>query len=265
MQITHDLHIHTCLSLCAERGATAEGYVKLAKRLGLTKIGFSNHYWDERIEGANEFYAPQNTAHLEELRAELPVLRGMGVEVLWGCEAEYDPRRHGVAITESAAEQMDYILVPNSHTHMTMPKDRYLPYEKHADFLITAYREIVDSPVSRYITAMAHPFEAVCCPYDNRILIRLIPDDTYRHLFERTAEKDIAFEINVADLRDKTDEQIESDPVLHLFHLAKECGCRFTFGSDAHNHRSHETYMAHTARIAELLALKEDDLAPIAR
>lgn len=263
MKITHDLHIHTALSLCAERGATAEGYVKLAKQIGLTKIGFSDHYWDERLAGANEFYAPQNTAHIDELRAELPALRGQGVDILFGCETEYDPYHHGVAITEEVAERMDFILVPNSHTHMMMPKDLYEPYEKHADFMVNAYQEIIDSPVSRYITSMAHPFEAVCCPYDNRLLIRLISDDTYRRLFDRTAEKGIAIEINVSDLQSKTEAEIEADPVMHLFRLAKECGCRFTFGSDAHSHTVHGNYMAHTAFIADLLALQEDDLATL--
>jgi histidinol phosphatase-like PHP family hydrolase len=273
MKITHDLHIHTGLSLCAERDATAEGYLAVAKRIGLTKIGFSDHYWDEHVkspcntcrEGVDDFYLPQNTAHVESLRPQLDALRGQGVEILFGCETEYDPCRHGVAISEEVAERMDFILVPNSHTHMVMPKDLYEPYEKHANYMVNAYREIIESPVSRYITSMAHPFEAVCCPYDNRILIKLIPDDEYRRLFDRTAEKGIAYEINVSCWLKKTHAEIEADPVLHLFRLAKECGCRFTFGSDAHSHTAHDVYMDQTSFIADLLSLKEDDLAPITR
>ncbi len=273
MKITHDLHIHTGLSLCAERSASAEGYVTLAKRIGLTKLGFSDHYWDEHVnspsnccrEGVEDFYVPQNTAHIEALRPQLDALRGQGVELLFGCEGEYDPYRHGVAISEAVAERMDFIIVPNSHTHMMMPKALYEPYEKHAAYMVNAYREIIDSPVSRYITAMAHPFEAVACPYDNRILMCLIPDDEYRRLFDRTAEKGIAIEINVSGLCRKTTAEIERDPVLHLFFLAKECGCRFTFGSDAHCHTVHERYMAVTAHIADLLALTEQDLSPITR
>ena len=271
MKITHDLHVHTSLSLCAERDATAEGYLEIAKRIGLTKIGFSDHYWDERIaaafprKGVEGFYGPQNTAHIAQLRPQLDALRGQGVQILFGCETEYDPAHHGVAISEAVAEQMDFIIVPNSHTHMMMPSSLYEPYEKHADYMVNAYSEIIESPISRYITAMAHPFEAVCCPYDNRILVKLIADDCYRRLFDRTARKGIAIEINVACWLQKTDEEVERDPVLHLFRLAKDCGCRFTFGSDAHSHTAHGVYMHQTALVSDLLSLTQEDLAPITR
>ena len=273
MKITHDLHIHTSLSLCASREASAAGYVALAKQHGLTRLGFADHYWDERIDGTHAFcrdgvsgfYNPQNTAHIEQLRPQLDALRGQGIDLLFGCETEYDPYHHGVAITEEVAETMDFIIVPNSHTHMMMPKELYQPYEKHAAYMVNAYREIIESPVSRYITAMAHPFQAVCCPYDNRILISLITDDEYRRLFDRTAENGIAIEINTSCWYQKTDAEVEADPVWHLFSLAKECGCRFTFGSDAHDHQVHSVYAAHTALACRLLALREVDLAIITR
>ena len=54
MKVTHDFHIHTNLSLCAEQDTTVEYYVRRAEEIGLTKIGFANHFWDEKVEGANE-------------------------------------------------------------------------------------------------------------------------------------------------------------------------------------------------------------------
>ena len=79
-----------------------------------------------------------------------------------------------------------------------MPRDCFEPYQKHVDYMIQAYLDIINSKVNKYITAVAHPFEAVCCPYDNEILINMISDDTFKRLFDETAEKGIAFEINVA-------------------------------------------------------------------
>lgn len=49
MKITHDFHIHTALSSCAQPSATLESYLAHAKRLGLKKIGFADHYWDEKV------------------------------------------------------------------------------------------------------------------------------------------------------------------------------------------------------------------------
>lgn len=263
MQIRHDFHIHTHLSRCAKETATVEGYLDHAKRLGLRKLGFSDHFWDEKIEGANTFYQPQNLAHVLSLKPTLEAAAAEGIQLFFGCETEYDPVHHGVAITEETAEQFDFILVPNSHTHMMMPKDFYQPYEKHIEFMINAFHEILDSPVSRYITAIAHPFEAVACPYDKTILIDMISDDTFKRLFSKSAEKNVAFEINVSSMLHKTPEQIESAPQMRMFRIARDCGCKFIFGSDAHGMQSHSRYENATL-VANLLALTPDDIVNIA-
>jgi hypothetical protein len=112
---------------------------------------------------------------------------------------------------------------------------------------------------------MAHPFDAVCCPYDPSILINMISDDTFKRLFDRTAEKNIAFEINVAYTKNMTPEEIANDCHIRMFCLAKECGCKFTFGSDSHSISYPELFLERAAFVAELLDLKESDLAKIAR
>lgn len=267
MQVKHDFHIHTGLSLCAERTVTLADYIEQAKKQGLNKIGISNHFWDKAIPGANEFYVPQDYDHVASLRPEIEAADVPGLRVYFGCECEYDPWRHGVACTEEVAEKFEYMLVPNSHTHMMMPKEYYHPYEKHAEFMLQAYEDILDCPVSRYVTAMAHPFEAVACPYDRWILTDLIPDDKYRRLFAKTAEKGIAVEINGSCFIEhaKTGlEEIRNAPSMRIFRLAKEEGCKFLFGSDAHSVTHYGYYGAMTV-IAEILGLTEDDLAPIAR
>lgn len=264
MRIKHDFHLHTNLSVCARREVTAADYVANAKRLGLKKLGFSDHFWDAAIEGANDFYAPQDYEHVARLRPELEKLACEDIQLFFGCEAEYDPVHHGVAITEETAEKFDHILVPNSHTHMMMPKDCYQPYQKHADFMMRALWEILESPVSRYITAIAHPFEAVACPYDNSILIDLIPDDEYRRVFGRMAEKQIAFEINVSSMQKKTPEELARMSQIRIFRLAKEQGCQFLFGSDSHAAFSHDFY-GNADLVAGLLELTESDIIPIAR
>ena len=264
MKITHDFHLHTNLSVCAKREVTAADYVANARRLGLTKLGFSDHFWDASIEGANKFYQPQDYEHITQLKPELEKLRCDEIRFFFGCETEYDPYHHGVAITEETAEKLDFLLVPNSHTHMMMPKDFYEPHRKHADFMLQAAYEILNSPVSRYITAIAHPFEAVACPYPNGLLIDLITDDEFKRVLELMAEKQIAFEINVASMQRRTQDEIEKMSQVRLFRLAKEQGCKFIFGSDSHSAASHDAY-GNAEYVAKLLDLKEEDIAPIAR
>ena len=264
MKIRHDFHIHTRLSLCANESATVENYLAIARCLGLTKLGFANHFWDETIPGATPFYVPQNLSHVLQLKPELAAVTDPKIKLYFGCEAEYDPVRRDVALSEKVASQFDFILVPNSHTHLVMPRDCYHPYQKHVDFMIRAYEDILDSSINRYITAIAHPFEAVCCPYDYNILIRMISDDCFQRLFDKTAERGIAVEINVDSMRGKSEAEIESCSQLRMFRIARKCGCKFLFGSDAHDKEAHSSY-GHADFVANLLELREDDIAKIAR
>ena len=264
MRIEHDFHIHTTLSRCANETATVENYIANAKKLGLKKLGFSDHFWDSSISGAINWYQQQDYVHVARLRSELDYVTGKDVITYFGCETEYDPVHHGVAITEETAEKFDFILVPNSHTHTMMPKSFYQPYQKHVDFMVQAYNEILDSNISRYITAVAHPFEAVRCPYDKTILIYLISDDFFNRMFDKSAKKEVAYEINVASMKNKTDVQIAESSQMRMFKLAKECGCKFIFGSDAHNGEAHRTYANHVNLVADLLNLREDDIVQIA-
>jgi len=275
MKITHDFHIHTHLSHCGHPSAQVEHYMKTAKELGLKKIGFADHFWDSPIDGSLipgwGFYAPedgklehQNYEHLLRIKPELEKYADPDVQVYFGCETEYDPIHRGVAVTEETAEKFDFIIVPQSHTHITMTKDLYQPYQKHLDYMIQAYDDILDSPVSRYITAVVHPFEAVCCPYDNTILINMLSEDVMKRLFTKSAEKNIAFEINVSQMMNKTPEQIAECAQMRMFKIVKECGCKFIFGSDSHDNETHKKY-GNAQLAADLLGLTEEDIAPIAR
>ena len=265
MKITHDFHIHTHLSVCAKDSATVEHYADVARKLGLNKLGFADHFWDETCgEPWNNFYKRQGLEHVKELKAELAATDFGGAMIYFGCETEYNPITKSAAITPAVAEQFDFIIVPNSHTHMMMPKDLYEPYEKHKQFMIDAYYDIINSDVSKYILAMAHPFSAVCCPYPNEILMRLMSDDEYKRVYNATAEKGIAVEINVSGWApDK--ETVESSEALRMFKIAKDCGCKFTFGSDSHNDTAHDTYAATCQLFADALTLTEDDLAEMVR
>lgn len=265
MQINHDFHIHTNLSLCAARTVTAQHYIDKANELGLDKIGFSNHMWDEKIQPClNDFYETQSIPYNLKLKEELKTLDNKGVRIYFGAEAEFHPV-YGVALTEENAEKFDYIIVPNSHTHMTMGKSLYEPYQKHVDFMVEAYKKILKSPVSRYILSMAHPFDAVCCPYDIQVLYKMIPDDVFKELFDATAEKGIAVEINTSCFKGITKENFEQFGAMRMFRIAREMGCKFTFGSDSHSETGHDTYMQDSKTIIDCLDIKVNDLAEMVR
>ena len=264
MKITHDFHIHTHLSSCANENATVKHYVEKASDLGLKKIGFSDHIWDASIDGANNWYKKQNYDHLQKLREEIVDVSTQDIQIYFGCETEYDLIHNDVAISKKIAKKFDFLLVPNSHTHITMPKEYYYPYQKHADFMIKAFYDIMNSNVSKYITAIAHPFFAVGCQYDNRELFKLISDSEFENCFKTTKERNIALEINISCFKNQNLASIYEDPSLRMYHIAKECGCKFIVGSDSHSNLGHDRFEIIYA-ITSILSLNDNDFLDIVR
>ena len=270
MNITTDLHMHTHLSFCGKDEATVENYVAQAAGLSLTCLGFTDHMWDSAVPGMPWWYRQtdiQNVEHVLQLRSVLEQNRDCGVALLMGCEAEYDYPGRGVALTEAAAEQFDFIIASSTHTHNVMPKAFYDPPRRHAEFMLQAYEDMLNSPVSRYFTAMAHPVHAVCGPYGHELPMAAITDDEYRRVFDLTAKKGIAVEINIKCLvghQEQFAADLEQQPHLRMFRIAKDCGCRFTFGTDCH-FLSAQRMIRFAPQIAELLELKPEDLHPLAR
>lgn len=263
MIIKHDFHIHTNLSLCAQSEATLEMYANRGKELGLEKMAITNHLWDHAIpdwenDENSEFYAVQDFEYILKERAAIEEANRNGANFLFGCEAEYSYKHRRPAISPAVAEQMDVLLVPNSHTHLTMPKSFYEPHEKHKDFMIDAFMDIVNSDVSKYITAIPHPFLAVCCPYNNRLLLDLITDDEFKRCFSAAAEKGIALELNPNFISKKPLNKAYDDPIFRMYKIGKDCGCKFTVGTDAHSSGGYDNFNL-IYIICSLLDLKEDD------
>lgn len=269
MIIRHDFHIHTNLSLCAKPEATLEMYRRKGEELGLKKMAITNHLWDHAIpdwtndENA-EFYEIQDAKYISRIKNEIETANKNGANFLFGAEAEYSYKHSRPAISPEFAEQLDVLLVPNSHTHLTMPKSFYEPHRKHIEFMIDAFMNIVNSDVSMYITAVPHPFMAVCCPYNNHLLLNEITDDEFKRCFSRAAEKGIALELNPNFIKNRTMQQMYDDPIIRMYRLGKKEGCKFTVGTDAHSESGYDAFSLIYV-LASLLDLKEDDFHPLTK
>lgn len=84
--IDNDLHIHSKLSLCSgDPEQTTENILKYAEENGLKKICLTDHFWDENVPGASDWYKKQDFKHITEA---LPLPESESVEFLFGCETE---------------------------------------------------------------------------------------------------------------------------------------------------------------------------------
>lgn len=239
MKITYDVHIHTNISDCAERDASVENYITVAKKEGLKLLGFSDHLWDDTVAEPTNWYRPQNVSHVLQLKKRLPKNRLIdGVQVLLGCETEF-LNDGTLCLSEKNMELFDYILVPHSHTHMNvvMPREYLADHKKHAVFLMESFLRLIRHPLSKRITAVAHPFAPGTKHENFNAVQSLIPDSYFFEAFSEAKEKGIAVEINGSCLTYLPDEQIPLCEYARIYSIAKKCGCRFLYGSDSHDFR----------------------------
>ena len=63
----HDYHIHSHLSLCSNDPAQSnERILQYAKDNGLGEICLTDHFWDEKIPKAPDWYKKQDLAHIKQ-------------------------------------------------------------------------------------------------------------------------------------------------------------------------------------------------------
>ena len=85
-KIDHDLHIHSFISSCShDPEQTSERILRYAEENGFSQICLTDHFWDESVEGASNWYSKQNYAHIA---AALPLPKSDRVEFLFGAETE---------------------------------------------------------------------------------------------------------------------------------------------------------------------------------
>ena len=84
--IDNDLHIHSKISSCSnDPDQTKERILRYAEENGLRTICLTDHFWDEAVDGASDWYQPQNYKHIS---TSIPLPQVENVRFLFGCETE---------------------------------------------------------------------------------------------------------------------------------------------------------------------------------
>ena len=61
----NDLHIHSKISSCSKDSEQSnERILRYAKENGLKTICLTDHFWDDAVDGASNWYKPQNYEHI---------------------------------------------------------------------------------------------------------------------------------------------------------------------------------------------------------
>ena len=114
-KVDHDYHIHSHLSLCSgDPEQTTQNILRYAHENNFKRICLTDHFWDEKVEGAIDWYKPQNLVHV---RQSLPLPQEEGIRFFFGVEADMD-KFFRLGIAEETFGQFDFVIIPTTHLHM---------------------------------------------------------------------------------------------------------------------------------------------------
>ena len=257
-QVDHDLHIHSFLSLCSGiPEQNPANILKYGEENGFTTLCLTDHMWDAAIPGASAWYAKQP---YERIRKALPLPQSESTRFLFGCETDMD-RHLVIGISPEVIRELDFIIVPTTHLHMDGftingnegAKERATLWSRRFDALLDA-----DLPFEK--VGVAHLTCTLLWRGRYLEVLEQIPIDEYHRLFEKAAKKGIGIELNFDALHLSTE---EARTVLLPYRIAKEEGCKFYLGSDAHRPSELAAAKENFETIVDLLQLTEDDKIPL--
>lgn len=254
----HDFHIHSKLSLCSDDAEqTTERILRYAKENHLSAICLTDHFWDETVTGGvTGFYQPQN---LEHIRAALLLPQADGIRFLFGCETEMDKDMR-LGIAPETFDAFDFVVIPTTHFHMrgfTIPTEAENPEQK-ADFWLKKLHALLDKDLPFAKIGIAH-LTCGLLDKDREKYLRLLSalsESDLTAVFCKAAKRGCGIELNADDMKFSDS---EADTVLRMYRIAKECGCKFYLGSDAHHPAELDGAKARFERAIDLLNLTEAD------
>lgn len=258
--IDNDLHIHTNMSICSkDEGQIPDALLQYAVDNHLKNICVTDHYWDSEVPcntAVNWWYEKQNFNHISQ---NLPLPNADGIRFMFGCEADMDSD-DVIGLPKERYDDFDFIVVSTTHFHhMTGEKWNNNTNIQVAEHWFRRLYALLDSSLPLYKTGIAHP---VCKLINKKSredyieTLRLLPQNELEAVFKRVAKCGAGVEINADDF---VFDDNETDVILRPFLTAKDCGCKFYLGSDAHYRSQFPKAISSFERAITLLELTDDD------
>ncbi len=256
----HDLHIHSMLSLCSgDARQNAAAIFAYGLENGYSTLCLTDHMWDSAVPGASGWYAAQP---FERAKTALPLPQSDSLRFLFGCETDMD-RNRVIGVSDAVIPELDFIIVPTTHMHMRgFTVEGNEGVEERAKLWAERFDALLDSSLPFEKTGVAHLTCSLIYGARTPEVLESIPAEEYRRLFEKAAKKGIGIELNSPA---PAAGGAEAETLLMPYRIAKEEGCRFYLGSDAHHPEDLAKARANFEAIIDLLGLTEDDKAEFLR
>lgn len=254
----HDLHIHSKISLCSsDPEQTNERILQYAIDNGLKTVCLTNHFWDDVVDGVSEWYMSQNYEHLAIAK---PLPQVENVKFLFGCETELN-KELTLGISKEKMDLFDFIVIPTTHFHMTsytLSQEENANAKSKAKAWVKRVDAVLGMDLPFHKVGLAHLTCGLIAQTREEYLevIRMLPEEKMKMIFEKAAQRGVGIELNYGDMNFSNDEEAV---VLRPYRIAKQCGCKFYCGSDAHHPGNFVQVKAVFERAIDLLELTEDD------
>ena len=255
----HDFHIHSRLSSCShDPEQSPEQILRYAQKEGLKTIVLTDHFWDERVEGASKWYSTQDYPHISQSK---PLPQSEGIRFLFGCETDMD-KNLTLGCSRERMEELDFIVVPTTHFHMTnftMSEEMLATPETRAEWWIKRIDALLAMDLPFHKIGVAHPTCGLInqkSPEDYLKTLSLIPEGDMERIFTKAASVGCGIELNKSGMPLNYG---DVETVLRPYRIAKACGCKFYLGTDAHHPDTFVGMKEHLDRVITLLGLTESD------
>ena len=252
----HDFHIHSQISSCSrDPEQSNERILKYAEDEGLHTIVLTDHFWDEKVEGASKWYSKQNFEHISQAK---PLPQSDKVKFLFGCETEMD-KYMTVGCSRERMDEFSFIIVPTTHFHMenfTIADEHLATPQTRAQVWVDKLDALLAMDLPFHKIGIAHLICGLIWKGDRAKYLETldsITDSDMHRIFAKAARLGVGIEINMS----YPDE--ERDTVLRPFRIAKEEGCKFYLGSDAHHPAGLDNARKKFERAIDDLELTEED------
>ena len=264
--VDHDFHIHTGGSMCSgDPNQTPGRILQYAIDEGFSAVALTDHFWDETVPMPQggwgpDFYNSQNWPHICK---QLPLPGHDGIRFLFGAEVDMT-LDYTVGVSAERLEQMDFLLISLSHFHMidfTISAADAATPEGRARVLLDKMEVLFSRDLPWHKISLAHltgPKLGGGDPNFHCEVLRLLQGERLTALFKKAAALGVGIELNTGTFHFGTDEEREA--VIAFYALAKECGCKFTFGSDEHKSKGFAYHHQRAQDMADALGLEETDI-----
>lgn len=256
--VDNDLHIHSQISLCSnDPEQTTQRILQYAEENGLSTICLTDHFWDADVKGASSWYELQDYKHIS---AALPLPKSDKVNFLFGCETELNSDLT-VGVAPQNYELFDFVIIPTTHFHMkgyTITDEQGATSHARAKVWVERMDAVLDMDLPFKKVGLAHLTCGLIAPERNMFLeiIDLLPEEDLFRVFTKAAKVGVGIELNSSDMNYA---ESEADTVLRPYKIAKQCGCKFYLGSDAHHVKELLRAKSIFERAVDALGLTEDD------